>query len=265
METNILYSVKDEIESLCHVVGDYQMSKLGNKDLVIQSKSSTVDFVTEVDKRSEEMIIHYIQSKFPDHSILAEESGETKKSSDYMWIIDPVDGTTNYAHGYPLFAISIGLQHKSQMLLGCIYLPALKEFYWAIKGEGAFMNNKPIKVSQNATLESSIVSTGFPYNKKTTQHNNLDYFAQIMPQVSGIRRSGSACVDLVSVAIGRIDGYFEMYLNPWDFLPGQLLVTEAGGLVSARYVRERYSIVAANPLLHPVLREEIEVIGQDDY
>lgn len=265
MNNKELYLLKDRIQELCKSVGQYQMDNLGRRDLVINSKSSLVDLVTEVDKKSEEIIIQFINDSYSNHSILAEESGSTETDSDYLWIIDPVDGTTNYAHGYPMFAISIGLQFKEDMILGCIYMPALKEFYWAIKGQGAFVNERSIRVSDAPTLEQSIVATGFPYNKKTSPDNNLDYFARIMPQLAGVRRSGSACVDLVSLAAGRIDGYFEMYLNPWDYLPGQLIVHEAGGLVETRLVRGRYSIVASNNKIHEELRREITAVKSSDY
>lgn len=260
-----LYLLKDKLHELCQTVGAYQMDNLGRRDLDIDSKSSATDLVTEVDKKSEEMIIAFINSNYPDHSILAEESGITDHDSDYQWIIDPVDGTTNYAHGYPMFAISIGLSYQDEMIIGCIYMPALKEFYWAIKGQGAFVNEKPITVSSNAILERSLIATGFPYNKKTSPHNNLKYLAQVMPNVAGIRRSGSACVDLVSLAGGRIEGYFEMYLNPWDYLPGQLLIREAGGTCEVRFVRDKYSIVATNGLILKELTDHIFTAGDGDY
>lgn len=265
MTTKELYDLKHQLHDLCLSVGAYQMSHLGRKDLVIDSKSSAVDLVTEVDQESEEKIIAFIHEHYPSHSILAEESGVTDKKSDYTWIIDPVDGTTNYAHGYPLFAISIGLKYIDEMIIGCIYMPAFDEFYWSIKGQGAFVNEKEIQVSTMPSLEKSIVATGFPYNKKTSPHNNLDYFTHICPKLGGVRRSGSACVDLVSIASGRIDGYFEMYLNPWDYLPGQLIVREAGGYCEVRFVRDKYSIVCTNGLITDELRSEIEVVGREDY
>lgn len=265
MKKNELLALKDQLQQLATTVGAYQVENLGRKDLIINSKSSAVDLVTEVDKKSEEMIIAFIEENYPDHAILAEESGMTNKESDYMWVIDPVDGTTNYAHGYPLFAISIGLSFKGDIILGTIYMPYMKDFFWAIKGHGAFLGNEPITVSSNKTLEASIIATGFPYNKKTSVHNNLDYFAEVMPNVCGIRRSGSACVDLVNIASGRIDGYFEMYLNPWDYLPGQLLVREAGGICEVRLVREKYSIIATNPYIRKELTDRIFSVGQDDY
>lgn len=265
MTTKELYDLKHQLHDLTKKVGAYQMVNLGRSDLRIESKSSSVDLVTEVDKASEEQIIDFINANYPNHSILAEESGKTDKASDYTWIIDPVDGTTNYAHGYPLFAISIGLQYLDEMIIGTIYMPAYDEFYWAIKGEGAFVNEKPIKVSSMPTLEKSVVATGFPYNKKTSPHNNLDYFSRITPLLGGVRRSGSACVDLVSVACGRLDGYYEMALNPWDYLPGQLIVREAGGHCQDRFVREQYSVVCTNNIITEELLREIKAVGSDDY
>ncbi len=265
MTTKELYDLKHQLHDLAKKVGAYQMANLGRRDLKIESKSSVVDLVTEVDKASEEQIIDFIRHHYPSHSILAEESGKTDKASDYTWIIDPVDGTTNYAHGYPMFAISIGLKYLDEIIIGTIYMPALDEFYWAIKGEGAFVNNKPIQVSSMPTLERSIVATGFPYNKKTSPHNNIDYFSRIVPLLGGVRRSGSACVDLVGVASGHLDGYFEMYLNPWDYLPGQLIVREAGGYCEVRYVREKYSIVCTNGIITEELLGEITSVGTGDY
>lgn len=265
MTTKELYDLKHQLHDLAKKVGAYQMANLGRRDLIIESKSSVVDLVTEVDKASEEQIIDFIRDHYPSHSILAEESGKTDKESDYTWIIDPVDGTTNYAHGYPMFAISVGLKYLNEMIIGTIYMPALDEFYWAIKGEGAFVNNKSIQVSVIPTLERSIVATGFPYNKKTSPHNNIDYFSRIAPLLGGVRRSGSACVDLVGVASGRLDGYFELYLNPWDYLPGQLIVREAGGYCEVRYVREKYSIVCTNGTITEELIGEITSVGTGDY
>jgi len=265
METKQLYKLKDQLHELCIKVGKYQMDNLGNRELAIDQKSSSMDLVTEVDKASEVMIIDFIRSNFSNHNILAEESGMIEADSPYRWIIDPVDGTTNYAHGYPMFAISIGVEYQGSMILGCIYMPALKEFYWAIKGQGAFVNDRPIRVSENKTLEYSIVATGFPYNKKTSEHNNLKYFGLIMPQLGGVRRSGSACVDLVSVASGRIDGYFEMYLNPWDYLPGQLIIQEAGGQCSVKFVRDKYSIIAGNNYIYQEIKDQVHSISHVDY
>lgn len=261
MHREDLYILKDEIHTLTRQVGRYQLDNLGRRDLVISSKSSSVDLVTEVDQHSEVMIIDFIKSKYPDHGILAEESGITSSDSEYVWIIDPVDGTTNYAHGYPQFAISIGLSYSDQIVLGCIYLPFTDEFFWAIKGEGAFCNQVRLKVSSASTLETSLLATGFPYNKKTSPHNNLDYFSRVMPLLAGVRRSGSACVDLISVASGRIEGYFEQAINRWDFEPGKLMIEEAGGKVETRFIDNKYSIVATNGHIHEELRQELDSVG----
>ncbi len=250
---------------MCKDVGKYQLDNLGRRDLAIDKKTSSVDLVTEVDKASEKIIISFLRSKYPEHNILAEEGGNVTQGNDFTWIIDPVDGTTNYAHGYPLFAIAIGLKQKDETIMGCIYQPVLDEFFWAIKDEGAYLNGKRITVSKAKDLDCSVVATGFPYNKRTSKHNNLDYFTHVALNLGGVRRSGSACVDLISVACGRIDGYFEMYLNPWDYVPGQLIIREAGGICEDKSVRGRYSIVATNGLIHKELCGYLAAVGTEDY
>ncbi len=265
MNKENLFRLKDQLNTLCKEVGAYQLENLGREDLIVESKTSSVDLVTEIDKGSEEKIINFIKKHYPSHGILAEESGMSTTDSEYLWIIDPVDGTTNYAHGYPLFAISIGLQFKGHTILGVIYLPYLKDFFWAIDGCGAYLHDKPIHVSKKKSLESSIITTGFPYNKKTSKNNNLDYFGKIMPQVCGIRRSGSACVDLVNIACGRMEGYFEMYLNPWDFVPGQLIIHEAGGICTSKELDGRYSVLATNPYIREELISQLKLISCDHY
>ena len=265
MTVKDLFDIKHILHDLCKEVGAYQMLHLGRKDLLVDAKTSSVDLVTEIDKGSEEKIIACLKEYWPDHGLLAEESGETPSDSEYLWVIDPVDGTTNYAHGYPLFAISIGLQQNGETILGTIYVPALDEFYWAIKGEGAYVNERQIHVSDAKSLSRSVIAPGFPYSRATTKHNNVDYVGHMVPIVTGIRRSGSACVDLISVAHGRLDGYFEMYLNPWDFIAGQLIVREAGGSCEVRYVRERYSVVCTNGLIDAEFRSELSKVGTGDY
>ena len=265
MNLSELIALKDDLRNLTAEIGSYQLANLGRDDLVSSSKSSSVDLVTEVDQESERRIIRFIKERYPDHAILAEESGSHESDSEYTWIIDPVDGTTNYAHGYPMFCIAIGLQHKEENILGTIHLPFFQEFYWAIKGEGAYCNEKRIHVSRRDTLKSSILVTGFPYNKAETEHNNLKYFNHLMPKLAGIRRSGSACFDLVHVACGRLEGYFEMYLNQWDYEPGKLIVEEAGGKCSIKPLRGRFSTVATNGLIHELLRTELHLISKEDY
>lgn len=260
-----LINLEQEINALCLEVGRYQMKNLGNRSLERFEKTNAIDVATEVDLRSEEMIIAFIRSKYPDHNILAEESGESNQESKYTWIIDPVDGTTNYAHGYPLFAISIGVKYEDEMFLGCIYLPALNLFYSAIKGQGATCNGESIYTSSVKTLDQAVMVTGFPYHKKTTANNNLDYFSAMMPEVAGIRRSGSACFDLVHVAHGRLEAYFEMYLNQWDIRPGILIVEEAGGKAKVIKKGKSYNVVATNAYLHEVLVTKLNSVRQGDY
>ena len=267
MNTEEVYKIKKQIHKLVKELGIYQLENLGRHDLKVDSKSSEVDLVTEVDKESEKKIIAFIKKNFPEHGILGEESGRSiaNQNSDYLWIIDPVDGTTNYAHGYPLFSIAIALQYKQETLLGSIYIPYIDEFYWAIKGEGAYLNEQPIHVSSHKKLETALLATGFPYNKKTTKNNNLDYFSKIMPNVGGVRRSGSACVDLAFVASGRTEGYFEMYINQWDFIAGQLMVREAGGICNSKPLGEKYAVVATNSYIMEELVEQLYSVSDRDY
>jgi len=171
-----------------------------------------------------------IKKKFPDHCFLAEESGDCGiKPSDYKWIIDPVDGTTNYAHGYNFYAVSIALMYKNELLVGVIYAPMLNELFYAGKGLGAFLNKKPIKVSQTANVETSLLATGFNANEKG---RNIPIFKHILPKAQGIRRAGSAALDMAYTATGRIDGYWEYAIYPWDIAAGILMVEEAGGHVT---------------------------------
>ena len=188
------------------------------------------NLVTEVDMMSEKLIVDSIKKKFPTHCFLAEESGDCGiKPSDYKWVIDPLDGTTNYAHGYNFYAVSIALMYKNEVLVGVIYAPMLKELFHAGKGMGAFLNKKKICVSKAATLESSLLSTGFNPNQNGL---NIPIFTKILPKAQGIRRAGSAALDMAYTAAGRLDGYWEIAIYPWDVAAGVILVEEAGGRVT---------------------------------
>jgi len=188
------------------------------------------NLVTEVDVRSEKFIVDEIKKKFPDHCFLAEESGDCGiKPSEFKWIIDPVDGTTNYAHGYNFYAVSIGLTYKDEPLVGVIYAPMLNEMFYAGKGLGAFLNGKPIKVSKVEDVENSLLATGFNPNEKG---RNIPIFKHILPKAQGIRRAGSAALDMAYTATGRLDGYWEYAIYPWDIAAGVLILQEAGGQVT---------------------------------
>lgn len=247
----ILEKVKTWIEE----VGEIQLEKSGKKNINIYTKSDKIDLVTEVDKLSEKILIEKIRKYYPQHSILSEESGIRDNNLDYQWIIDPLDGTTNYAHGFPVYSISVALKYKEEVILGVVYVPKLNELYFAIKDEGAFLNGERINVSNTKKLEKSLLATGFPYDRATDSNNNLKYFNQIVTKVRGIRRTGSAAFDLCNVAAGRFDGYWELKLNPWDTAAGILLVQEAGGKV-INYSGQKL-LIAGNKNICDLLLKEI--------
>jgi myo-inositol-1(or 4)-monophosphatase len=192
-----------------------------------------IDLVTEMDLKAEALIIKAIQASFPGHSILAEESGDTHAhaSSEYLWVIDPLDGTTNYAHGLPIYCVSVGLLKDNKPYLGVIYAPELGELYTAQIGQGAKLNGKSLTVSQTTDLASSLLVTGFPYDVQT-QKTNLADFEKFTLQVRAVRRLGSAAIDLAWVAAGRFDGFWEAKLSPWDVFAGHVILTEAGGQIT---------------------------------
>jgi len=191
-----------------------------------------VNIVTEMDRKSEEFIVGRIRRDFPDHGIIAEESDELTARGGYRWIIDPLDGTTNYAHGNPVFCVSIAFEDHGEVTLGVVYNPMLDELFIADKHGGATLNNKNIKVSETASLDKSLLATGFPYDLRTSGQNNFDHFRAFSVKAQAIRRAGSAALDLSYVACGRFDGFWEMKLSPWDTAAAALIVEEAGGRVT---------------------------------
>ena len=191
--------------------------------------------VTELDRRVEEFLVSGIRAEFPDHGFLAEEQTRTEGLSRFRWVIDPLDGTTNYAHGYPCFTVSIALEHEGNALLGVICQPATREMFTAFAGGGAFLNGRPVKVSKKVTsLEKSFLVTGFPYNLRRpgVLERNLKRFEKFLGSSFAVRRDGSAAYDLACVAAGRFDGFWEENLSPWDTMAGYLMVCEAGGVVT---------------------------------
>jgi myo-inositol-1(or 4)-monophosphatase len=191
------------------------------------------DFVTEVDRAAENAIIEVLREAYPQHGILAEESGlaGTKPDAEYQWIIDPLDGTTNFIHGLPQYAVSIGLAHKGVMTQAVVYDPNRNELFTATKGAGAFLNDKRIRVSKRAKLDEALIGTGFPYRVFDHVDSYLAIFKDMAQKTAGMRRPGAASLDLAWVACGRMDGFWELGLSPWDIAAGSLLITEAGGLV----------------------------------
>ena len=218
------------------------------------SKKGEIDLVTEADLASEKAVIDSINRVFPNDMILAEESGVQGEKSDRLWIIDPLDGTTNFAHSFPFFAVSIGFQAGNEVVAGVVYNPVMDEFFEAEKGKGAFLNKTHIKVSDKAALKDSLIGTGFPYHTYNNPDAVLDYFKRMIIRVQGIRRPGAASIDLCYVAAGRLDGFWEQDLNPWDTAAGSIIVREAGGVLSD-YAGNPYNpflktILASTPGIH---------------
>jgi len=190
-----------------------------------------VDLVTEADRRSEQFIVSRLRSHFPGHEVIAEEGGGHEQPSRYRWYVDPLDGTTNFAHGYPVFAVSMALVEDKELVVGVVYNPVSREMFAAMRGEGAFLNQKRIRVSRADRLARSLLATGFPSHKRT-RHPNIHYYWDFTLRSHGVRRDGSAALDLCAVACGRFDGFWEFGLKPWDTAAGILLVREAGGVVT---------------------------------
>jgi myo-inositol-1(or 4)-monophosphatase len=221
----------------------------------IEQKQRETDLVTEYDRRSEACILEKIHKTFPDHRFLAEESGLSAAGDSPIWLIDPLDGTTNFAHGLPIFSVSIALREGGRMKLGVVYDPTRKECFWAERGQGAYCNGERLRVSGAAELGKSLLVTGFPYDMWTNPQNNIDHFERFSTRSRGVRRLGSAAIDLAYIAAGRLDGYWEMRLAPWDVAAGGLIAEEAGAKLTAMdgesdYLSDSPSVIAANPVLH---------------
>ena len=234
--------------------GAYLRESVG-KVLQIERKfGQETNLVTEIDKRAEEIIIGAIRKKHPDHDFLAEESGSHNKSSEFRWIIDPLDGTLNFTHGVPLYSVSIALEARGEIVAGVVYEPNLGELFTAEKGKGAFLNKKPIRVSGVDKMIESMMVTGFPYTIRDNPGNAVEHFVNFLMSAQGIRRLGSAAVDLCYVACGRFDAFWEVTLSPWDMAAGVLLVQEAGGRFTDFYGAPstvyNKQVLATNGLIH---------------
>ncbi|VAV84770.1 Inositol-1-monophosphatase [hydrothermal vent metagenome] len=244
--------IMDAAIEMARKAGELLRGSLGAVDSV--EFKGAVDIVTEMDKRAEALIVGAIKGRFPEHGILAEEGGEVVSTSPYRWIIDPLDGTTNYAHGFPFYCVSIGIEAHGVMEAGVVYAPAMDELFTAEKGKGAYLNGERIHVSKTAKLDTSLLATGFPYDIRTSKDNNLDHFGNFAVRSQAIRRAGAAAYDLCTVAAGRFDGFWEMKLRPWDIAAGLLMVEEAGGMVTdfgnAPVSLEQGEVLATSGLIH---------------
>jgi myo-inositol-1(or 4)-monophosphatase len=213
-----------------------------------------IDPVTEYDVKTEKLVAGRIAKRYPNHEILAEEGSATEARSEYRWIVDPLDGTVNFAHGFPVYCVSIGLQQNGKSILGAVCDPEREELFWGAKNAGAWLNKKPIRVTQERRLDRALLATGFAYDIGTARRNNLGLFARMARRAQGIRRPGSAAIDLCWLACGRIDGFWELKLHPWDTAAAVLLVENAGGKIS-RVNGRPYSVfdpdlLASNGLIH---------------
>lgn len=231
-------------------------------DFNVDNKDTINNLVTEVDTKAEAKIISVIKETFPEHSIISEEVGELLQKSEYKWIIDPIDGTVNFAHGIPICCVSIGLLHHDEMLMGAVYNPMMNELFFAEKGKGAYLNDKPIKVSEKSDFRKAFLVTGFPYKWPKTNEHPIKVFERIILEGLPVRRLGSAAIDLCWVACGRFDGFWEYNLNPWDVSAGYLIVLEAGGRVtdfsgSECTVFDKETL-ATNGLIHNSLLDAIK-------
>ncbi|MCU7840404.1 MAG: inositol monophosphatase [Candidatus Thiodiazotropha sp. (ex Troendleina suluensis)] len=227
--------------------------------LTITDKGSN-DFVSEVDRNAEAVIINILREKYPHHAILAEESGQ-HVGDDYQWIIDPLDGTTNFLHGFPQFAISIALKIKGRLEMGVVYDPISDEMFTASRGEGALLNDRKIRVSGRKSLEGALLGTGLPYRDFSFTDNYLGMLKDLMKDSAGVRRPGSAALDFAYLAAGRTDGFWELGLSEWDFAAGAVLVREAGGLVTDIGGGERFldtgNVIAGNIKVHNAMLKRI--------
>jgi myo-inositol-1(or 4)-monophosphatase len=243
-----------DLEGLARQAGGILRAHFGQR-LQIDHKG-VIDLVTEADRRSEDFLLAEIRRRFPGQRLVAEESGGIDGSDGQVWYIDPLDGTVNYAHGLPIFSISIAYAENGQVRLGVVYDPMREECFSAERGLGARLNGQTLCVSATEDLDRSLLVTGFPYDIRTNPQNNLDHFTRLALHAQAVRRLGSAALDLCYVAAGRFDGYWEIRLQAWDVAAGGLIAEEAGATVTnliggADYLSWPQSVVAANPLIHP--------------
>jgi myo-inositol-1(or 4)-monophosphatase len=244
-----------DVEAIAREAGALLMEHFA-RHVIIEYKGD-VDLVTAADRASEKLIVERLRAHWPQHDLVGEEGARSDTGADYRWYVDPLDGTTNFAHGYPVFCVSIALARKDEQLeVGVLYDPTRDEMFAAERGQGATLNGKPIHVSQTTTLAKSILGTGFPSHKRH-KNPNIHFYHQITLRSHGVRRAGSAALDLANVASGRYDGFWEFNLNPWDTAAGALLVQEAGGKVTrfdgSPFRLDSREVLASNGLIHKEL------------
>ena len=232
----------------------------------INKKSSYVDLVTKADLKSENLLVRCIQKKFPKHNIITEESDLKENKSDFRWVLDPLDGTTNFVHNLPIFAVSIGLQYRKKTILGVVYNPAADKMFYASKNNNSYLNGNLINISSSKTLSDSLIVTGFPYLKDDKWDKSFDIFKDIYSQTRGVRRLGAAALDLCFVAMGRFEAFYEFNLKPWDICAGAIIAKEAGASVTdwnnKPYQFSGNRILATNTNIHKAM---VDILTKDDY
>lgn len=249
-----LKAVCRQMEGWAREAGEIHLRYFRSKNLEIGTKYNSYDVVTRADRESEALIIGRIRETYPDHAILAEESGEHEHAGHWRWVIDPLDGTTNYSSGLPIFCVSIALESDGESVVGVVYAPYLNEMFSAVRGEGATLNGRPIHCSVKTSLAEAVVSTGLPVSKKDNPDNNFDALVRVGLEVRGLRRLGSAAMDLCYTAAGYLDAFWELALHRWDIAAGSLIAAEAGARVAYYRSDRPYSIIAAPaPLFTPLL------------
>ena len=252
----------NDILEVSKIAGEIIRDGFG-KQFQIEFKTNEKNLVTEIDKKSEKEILDFINKKYPSHAILTEETGEIKKESEYLWVVDPLDGTTNFAHGLPIFSVSIGVMRRNEIIAGVVYDVMQDIFYLAEKGSGAFSNHQKLNVSNNDKLGLGVLVTGFPYNVAENPDKAFERFESLTKKARAVRRLGSAAIDFCYVAKGVFDGFWEVYLHPWDICAGKLIVEEAGGIVTDFYGNNidifSKRILSSNKKIHQQLIDGLKV------
>lgn len=262
-EMHGLGTFRDFAVRLAKEVGAIHLSYFRGGNLDVHTKSNLYDVVTRADRESEEYIARTIAAHYPSHALLGEEGGERGAAgSDYRWVVDPLDGTTNYSQGLPVFTVSIALQYRGETVVGVVYAPYLDELFTAVKGGGAWFaargeGPRRLRVSGKDSLSAAVLATGFPYDKDVNPDNNCDNVARLLPRIRGLRRMGSAAYDLACVASGWLDGFWELALHEWDVCAGILLVEEAGGVVCPLRPDRGVSVVAGNETIVGALLKSV--------
>lgn len=250
-----------DLERMARQAGSILSQGYEKHDIQVDYKGE-IDLVTEFDHRSEEYLLGEVARQFPGHSVLSEETGGIDGSDEHLWIIDPLDGTVNYAHGIPIYSVAVAYAYRGELRLGAVYDPSRDEMFLAEKGRGAWLNGRPLRVKQVSELTHALMVTGFPYDVRTTAENNLPNYANFALKSQGVRRLGSAALDLCYIAAGRFDGYWELSLKAWDLCAGALIALEAGVKVTdvrgeVNFFQPPLSVIAANPVLHQKILQEL--------